>query len=255
MKKRINIGRIAISLFFQLLLIFIWQLVVDNGVIERYSLPSPTDVIQALINMFPEVNIHLIITLREAMLGFGIAIVLSLILAVFMDQFKTVRDIIYPILVISQTVPVIVLAPLFGIWFGLGLLPKVIVVVLVCFFPILISLMDGLDSVDKDMVNLLKSMGASKVQIFKKVKFPASLTNFFSGLRIAATYSIMGAVIGEWLGGYNGLGLYMLRLRKSFAIDKVFAVVIIIVVLSMTLFGIIYLLQYLFMPWSRKENI
>ncbi len=254
MKKRTNTGRIAISLFFQFLLLFIWQLVVDRGVIERYSLPSPTDVIQALINMFPAVNIHLIITLREAMLGFGISIILSLILAVLMDQFKTVRDVLYPILVVSQTVPVVVLAPLFAMWFGLGLLPKVIVVVLVCFFPIVISLMDGLDSVDKDMVNLLKSMGASKVQIFKKVKFPASLTNFFSGLRIAATYSIMGAIIGEWLGGYNGLGLYMLRLRKSFAIDKVFAVVIIIVILSMTLFGIIYLLQYLFMPWSRTEN-
>ncbi|MCY6485681.1 ABC transporter permease [Clostridium aestuarii] len=255
MKKRINIKNKVIPILFQIILLFIWQLVVDRGVIERYILPSPIDVISALIDILPNIKVHIYITLKEAMLGFIISIILAVILALLMDNVKIIRRSIYPILVISQTIPIIVLAPLFAMWFGFGMQPKIIIVVLVCFFPIVISLMDGLNSVDKDMINLLKSMGANKLQIFKIVKFPASIVNFFSGLRIAATYSIMGAVIGEWVGADKGLGFYMIRVKHSFAIDKVFAVVLIIIALSMVLFGILYLIQYILMPWNRNSNI
>jgi ABC-type nitrate/sulfonate/bicarbonate transport system permease component len=133
------------------------------------------------------------------------------------------------------------------------MLPKIIVVVLVCFFPIVVSLLDGLEALDRDEINLLRSMGASSMQIFRLAKFPSSMINFFSGLRIAATYSIMGAVIGEWLGGSEGLGVYMIRVKNSFALDKVFAVIVIIVILSLILFKAISLLQYILMPWSREQ--
>ncbi|MDD3032330.1 MAG: ABC transporter permease subunit, partial [Atribacterota bacterium] len=159
-----------------------------------------------------------------------------------------------PLLVVSQTIPVMILAPLFAMWFGFGILPKIIVVILVCFFPIVISLLEGLNSIDQDLLNLMKSMKANRWQIFYLAKFPASLGSFFSGLKIAATYSIIGAVIGEWMGGKAGLGVYMTRVRQSFALDKVFATVLIIIFLSIMLFKTIELIQYLAMPWKRIKG-
>ena len=147
-----------------------------------------------------------------------------------------------------------ILAPLFAMWFGFGLLPKIMVVILVCFFPIVVSLLEGLNSLDQDILNLMKSMKANRWQIFFLAKFPSSLANFFSGLKIAATYSIIGAVIGEWMGGKSGLGVYMTRVRQSFALDKVFATILIIIVLSIILFKIIELIQFLVMPWRRAIN-
>ena len=254
MKKYINIENKLIPVVFQLLILFIWQISIDKWKVPQYILPSPRDISISLVNIFPSLTKHIYATLQAALIGFLISILLALILAILMDNVKLIKKCIYPILVVSQTVPIIALAPLFVIWFGFGVLPKIIVVVLVCFFPMVISLIDGLESVDKDMVNLLKTMGANKFQIFTMVKLPSSTVNFFSGLRIAATYSIMGAVIGEWLGGDKGLGVYMLRAKKSYALDRMFAVIIIIVILSMTLFGLLYLLQYFFTPWSRNKS-
>ena len=212
------------------------------------------DTIVTFVQILPGLKSHIIITLKEAFTGFFIAICFAVILAVLMDSIKLLKKAVYPLLVVSQTVPIIALAPLFVIWFGFGLLPKVIVVILVCFFPIVISLLDGLNSVDVDMLNMLKSMGANRLQTFRILKFPASMVNFFSGLRIAATYSIMGAVIGEWLGGEGGLGVYMLRVKHSFALDKMFAVILLIVIMSMLLFKGISLIQDLLMPWHKLLN-
>lgn len=200
MKKSGSIGSKTVPIVFSTILILIWLIVVEKGLVERYILPSPIDVVKTCIEMFPGILEHLAITLKEAFSGFAVAIVFSLILAILMDSISIVRKAVYPLLVVSQTIPIIALAPLFAVWFGLGLFPKVIVVFLVCFFPIVVSLVDGLDSVDADLLNLFKSMGAGKVQVFRYLKLPASMVNFFSGLRIAATYSIMGAVIAEWLG-------------------------------------------------------
>jgi ABC-type nitrate/sulfonate/bicarbonate transport system permease component len=254
MKKLKNIEGSLIPVIFTLILLLIWEMVVNAGLIERFILPSPTDVIKTLIRIIPVLRRDIIVTLQEAGLGFVLSIVFSIILAVLMDSIKIVKKAIYPLLIVSQTVPIIALAPLFMMWFGFGMLPKVIVVVLVCFFPIVVSLLDGLDSLDKDEINLLRSMGATRFQIFKLAKFPSAMINFFSGLRIAATYSIMGAVIGEWLGGSEGLGVYMIRVKHSYAIDKFFAAILIIVVLSMLLFKLLSIIQNILMPWNRQES-
>lgn len=254
MKRLRNIENSIIPAIFSAILLFIWQMVVDKEVIPRFVLPSPTDIGITLIEILPDIYSHVLVTLIEALSGFFISIILALILAILMDSIKILKKAIYPILVVSQTVPLIVLAPLFVMWFGFGMLPKIIAVVLVCFFPILVSLLDGLSSVDRDMINLLKSMKASRLQIFRLVKLPAAMVSFFSGLRIAATYSIMGAVIGEWLGGKAGLGLYMTRVRNSFAYDKTFAVILIIVILSMLVFYAVKLLQRIVMPWSIEAE-
>ncbi|HYE10991.1 MAG TPA: ABC transporter permease subunit, partial [Patescibacteria group bacterium] len=164
MKRSRNIENNIIPIVFSVILLLIWQLSVDTGVISRNLLPSPTDVGSTLIEILPDIYNHTLVTLTEAFAGFFASILLALILAILMDSVKVIKKAIYPILVVSQTVPLIVLAPLFVMWFGYGMMPKIIVVILVCFFPILISLLDGLSSVDKDMINLLKSMKASRLQ-------------------------------------------------------------------------------------------
>jgi ABC-type nitrate/sulfonate/bicarbonate transport system permease component len=144
-------------------------------------------------------------------------------------------------------------APLFIIWFGYGILPKIMVVALVCFFPITVSLVEGMEAADRDMIKLLEAMGASPWQVFKMVSFPGALPSFFSGLKISAAYSIMGAVIGEWLGASKGLGVYMTRSMKSFLTDRVFASIVVISILSLFLFGIIVLIARLLMPWYYRK--
>ena len=251
MRKWENIRDKTIPLIFIVIIIILWQLIVDQGIVARYILPSPFDIIKVCVTVFPTITGHIFTTLQEALVGLAVAIALSLILAVLMDNFLLIKKALQPLLVISQTIPIMVLAPLFAMWFGFGILPKIIVVILVCFFPIVISLLEGLSSIDQDLLNLMKSMKANRWQIFYLAKFPASLGSFFSGLKIAATYSVIGAVIGEWMGGKSGLGVYMTRVRQSFALDKVFATILIIIALSMVLFKLIELVQFLVMPWKR----
>lgn len=251
MRKFISTDKLP-SIVFISIIIVIWEMSVNFGWVDAYTLPAPSNVITALFLNFNEIKVHIMITLQEASIGFISAILLSILLALLMDLVPVIKRGLYPILIVSQTVPIIVLAPLFGMWFGFGILPKIVIVILVCFFPIVISLLDGIDSVDIDTVNLIQGMGANSFQSFKFIKFPASLTGLFSGLRIAATYSIMGAVIGEWLGGTGGLGVYMLRVRHSFALDKMFAAILIIVLLSILVFKSISLLQRVFMPWVKE---
>lgn len=233
----------------------LWELSVKAGVVDAYTLPAPSSVLRALFTELPGLRTHIWITLQEAGIGFLAAIGFSIALALVMDFVPIVKKGLYPILVLSQTVPIIVLAPLFGMWFGFGMTPKIVIVMLVCFFPIIVSLLDGLEAADSDELHLIEGMGAGRLQQFRWVKFPGALVNLFSGIRIAATYSIMGAVIGEWLGGTGGLGVYMLRVRHSFALDKMFAAILIVVVLSIAVFKAIDLLQKLLMPWAvSKEN-
>jgi ABC-type nitrate/sulfonate/bicarbonate transport system permease component len=156
---------------------------------------------------------------------------------------------LYPILVASQTVQILAIAPLLIIWFGFGLLPKVIIVVLVCFFPMAISTADGLASADPDLVALMRAMGASRVQIWRIVRLPAALPSFFSGLRVAVTYSVVGATIGEWVGGSAGLGLYMLRSKNALATDQVFVAILITTAISIGLFSVIYVIERALLPW------
>lgn len=254
MKKLGNIGDRIIPIAFLGILITIWYFVVENGIIKRFMLPSPIDVITTLYKILPEIKIHLATTLIEAFYGFILAIVTAIILAILMDNILILKKAIYPLLVISQTIPILVLAPLFAMWFGFGKFPKIIVVALVCFFPIIVSLLEGFDSVDRDLLNLMRSMGASRLKIFTLVKFPSSMVNFFTGLKVAATYCIMAAFIGEWMGGKEGLGLYMMRAKKSIRIDKVFAVVVLVVILSMMLFKLVSVLQKSLIPWSNEEE-
>ena len=200
------------------------------------------------------IGVHILQTLAEAVLGLLIAVAAGVLIAILIDMSEWVRKSVEPLLVLSQTIPIIALAPLLIIWFGFGIFPKVIVVALVCFFPIAINLSDGFRLVDRDMVKLMRTLGASRRQMFIKLKLPAAAPFFFSGLKIAGTYSVMGAVIGEWLGASKGLGILLTRSSQSFLTEKVFAAIILIVGLSLLIFALIEILARIMMPWKYKQQ-
>ncbi|MDO5519893.1 MAG: ABC transporter permease [bacterium] len=252
--KSHSIVKKIIPVLFIVSLLGVWEAVVRINQIEPYILPAPSNVVDALCKDFPILWDNMLVTLYEGMLGFVIAIGLSLVLAIIIDLVPVLKEAIYPVLVISQTIPTIAIAPLFLIWFGFGILPKVVVVVLVCFFPMVISLVDGMEAVDQDLINHFQLMGANKLQRFVHLKLPFGLINFFSGMRIAATYSIMGAIIGEWLGGNKGLGVYMTRAKSVYAIDKMFAAIVLIVAASLLVFGVIHFIEKITTPWMRQKG-
>lgn len=239
---------------FIVFLIALTEVLLRTLEVEHYILPLPSSVMKRLIEDRDILWHHTQTTLYEAGIGFLIAIGLSIVTAGIMNRLPLVKALFYPILVISQTIPIIALAPLFLIWFGFGLLPKIVVVVVVCFFPIVVSLIEGLAVVDKEMIHLMKSMNAKGLDIFFKVEVPSVMPAFFSGLKIAATYAIMGAIIAEWLGAQSGLGIYMTRAMHSFKTDALFADICIIVAVSIGLFKLIDIIGHRLMPWQKGEK-
>jgi ABC-type nitrate/sulfonate/bicarbonate transport system permease component len=233
-------------------LLAFWELYVRAGHISPAVLPTPTGIIQALIDNWDVISVHTLQTLLETVLGMAAATLLGLLLAVLLDISSWTRRAIYPLLVTSQTIPMIALAPLLLIWFGFDLGPKVIVVTLYCFFPIAVACADGLASADPDLMKLLRSMRASRWQALWLVRLPGAMPSFFSGLRIAATYSVTGAIFGEYVGAYQGLGIYMQTSANSHAIILVFAAILVTAALSLLLFGLVSLIERIALPWYHS---
>jgi len=231
-----------------------WQLLSAVKIVPKYMLPSPLDVIRALILDFPLLMHHARFTLLEAFFGLTIGVLLGFAIAVLMDRFEIIYKAIYPVLVITQTIPTVAIAPLLVLWLGYGMAPKITLIVIVTFFPITVGLLDGFMSADVDTIKLLRSMKASRGQIFRHIKLPSALSHFFAGLRISVSYSVVGAVIAEWLGGYSGLGVYMTRVKKSYAFDKMFAVILLISVISLLLMWGVTTVQKFSMPWTNNES-
>ena len=235
-------------------LLLLWQLICISGLVPRYMLPTPKAVVLALIEDRALLWEHSLVTLQEAMLGLLIGILIGYLFALLMDRFEGLYRAFYPLLILSQTVPTVAIAPLLVLWFGFEMTPKIILIVIATFFPITVGLLDGFRHADEDAIGLMRAMGASRGQIFWHLKAPSALPRFFSGLRIAAAYSVVGAVISEWLGGFAGLGVYMTRVRKAFAFDKMFAVIFLIAVLSLALMGVVALLERKCMPYRDKGD-
>lgn len=236
------------------LLILLWQFLYQSGAVPAYMLPSPSQVVKALFTDLPTILRHAVVTLQEAFYGLCIGVVLAFVMATLMDHFRILNKALYPIMIITQTIPTIAIAPLLVLWMGFYMAPKITLVVITTFFPITVGLLDGYKSVDKDSIDLMRAMGASKVQIFFHVKLPAALPQFFSGLKISASYAVVGAVISEWLGGFEGLGVYMTRVSKAYAFDKMFAVIIFIVIISLLLMFTVNLIKTISLPWLRVEK-
>ena len=223
--------------------------------VPAYMLPSPIDVVKAFADNFSIMMKQAAVTLQETLYGLLIGIAIAFVILSLMDRFTIINKALYPVLVVTQTIPTIAIAPLLVLWMGFGMAPKITLVVITTFFPIAIGLLNGFQSVDEDAINLMRSMGARRLQIFRIIKLPNATASFFSGLRISAAYAVVGAVVSEWLGGFEGLGVYMTRVKKAYAFDKMFAVIVFISAISLVLMGIVVLLEKISMPWVHKKEI
>lgn len=232
-------------------ILLLWQALCSFGAVPGYMLPSPLTVCKAFAGSFGLLMGHAKTSLTEALLGLSIGVALAFVIAAVMDRFRIMYQMTYPLLVITQAIPAIAIAPLLVLWLGFDMTPKVVLIIIVCFFPVAVGLLDGLRAADADQISLLRAMGANRLQIFWHIKLPGALPNFFSGLKISVSFSIVGAVIAEWLGGSSGLGVFMTRARKSFAYDDMFAVIFLIVAISLLLMGLTNLLEKKLTPWRQ----
>ncbi|WP_223554264.1 ABC transporter permease [Lysinibacillus sphaericus] len=242
MKSAIKQGRTIIFIAF---LLSIWELIVRFADVPHWLLPAPSAILKEGFQSYDTFLPHVLATVQLAILGLAIGILCGLTVAVILHRFTFIRELFYPILIMSQNVPVLVLAPLLIIWFGFGLLPKLIIICLVCFFPIVISAMDGFRQTSPELKYYFEMIGATKAQTFWKLEWPYAYPAIFSGIKIAATYSVMGAVIAEWLGAKKGIGVYMTLAQSSFRTDRVFVAIFAIVFLSLLLFSVIRLIEKL----------
>ena len=233
---RAVIGKILPPVVAVFLVFGLWIFICEQGSVPKAMLPSPGDVWKAFCKDWPLMMKHARVTLTETFIGLFVGILIGFFSAVIMDRFRIVKKMIYPLIIISQTIPTVAIAPLLVLWLGYQMLPKIVLIVLIVFFPISISLLQGF---------------ASAEQIFRYVKVPGALGHFFSSLKISVSYAVVGAVLAEWLGGTEGLGCYLTRVRKAFSYDKMFAVIILISVISLFLIWLTGFIQKKCMPWDR----
>jgi ABC-type nitrate/sulfonate/bicarbonate transport system permease component len=231
-----------------------WQTAVVAGHVDPTVLPSPTRIVEQGWLARSDIWANTTPTLIETVIGFAVSLAVAWTLAIVVDFSVLLRRALMPLLVASQTIPIIAIAPLMIIWFGFGLLPKVIVISLVTFFPVCVGLIEGFASTDREATNLLRSMGAGRWRQFIAVRLPSALPRFFTSLRIGITYAVTGAIFAEYVGAKNGLGIYMSEMKNAFRTDLVLAAVVVIAVISVCLFLLTYLVERLVIPWHSKER-
>lgn len=236
------------------LLFVIWEIACQLFAIPAWLLPAPSQILQTGVEEWATYQHHLVSTIQLTVIGFLVGSSTGIIVAVILHLVPFLKEAFYPLIILSQNIPIIVLAPLLVIWLGFGMLPKVIVIVLVCFFPIAVSAMEGFQQTDHDLKHYMKMAGASRKQTFWKLEWPNALPYVFSGMKIAATYSVMGAVIAEWLGANKGIGVYMTLASSSFRTDRVFVSIFLVMILSLSFFAFISFLEKQIIKWKLKEE-
>ena len=233
----------------------LWQLVVIAGSTNPQLLPGPWLIVRSTwadrADIWPAIGV----TTEEAVLGMAVAIVVAVLIAMSIDSFRSVRGSLYPVIVASQTVPIIALAPLVLVWWGFGLLPKVILVAMFSFFPITVGLVQGLGSADPDAINLLRTMRAGRWQLLTRVRLPNALPQLFTGLKISVTYAYSAAIVAEFVGGMQGLGVYMTQAIHDAPVrmDLVLGAVFVIALLTIVLFALVGMIERLAMPWRARS--
>ncbi|HEU0018743.1 MAG TPA: ABC transporter permease [Thermoleophilaceae bacterium] len=234
-------------------LVAAWAWLASLDSVDDLTLASPREVAQAFEDDWSLLWDNAWVTLQEVLLGLAIAVVAGVAFAVGMHLSRTLRDAAYPLLVGSQAIPIVVLAPIFVLAFDYGLGPKLAIVALICFFPITVNVLDGLRAVDPEQLKLMRSFGASRLRTLRAVELPAALPSFFSGLRVASTVSVIGAVFGEWAGADSGLGRLVLLGNNQLQTPRVYAGVVLLTLMAVALFALASLAERLVCPWNRKD--
>jgi putative hydroxymethylpyrimidine transport system permease protein len=248
------VRRAALTLTLLAACLAAWAWIASLDSVDDLTLASPGEVAQAFDDDWALLWDNAWVTLQEVLLGLAIAVVTGVAFAVGMHLSRALRDAAYPLLVGSQAIPIVVLAPVLVLAFDYGIGPKLAIVALICFFPITVNVLDGLRAVDAEQLKLMRSFGASRLRTLRAVELPAALPSFFSGLRVAATVSVIGAVFGEWAGADEGLGRLVLLGNNQLQTPRVYAGVAILTLMAVALFVLASLAERLACPWNRKET-
>ena len=231
-------------------ILVLWEAYVRIAGLDPIVLPPPSRVLTALWDARDVAVTQLVPTVTEALIGCAVSAAFAIAVAIALDRWPPARRAIEPVLITSQTIPIVAIAPLFVIWFGFGLLPKVIIVVLVTFFPVVVALLDGFARVDPAGGDLLESFGASQRQTFRLLRWPSALPSLFTGLRISVVYAVIGAIFGEYVGATEGLGIWMKLSQTSFRTDLVFGAILLTALVSIALYLLVGVLERIVVPWS-----
>lgn len=236
-----------------ILLIALWEFLVRQLQIPGWLLPSPSAIASAMIEWRSEMAGHSLVTLYETLVGFALAIAISVPLAVAVVYSPLLQNTVYPILLALQSMPKVAIAPLLALWIGFGTLPKIVVVFLVCFFPIVVATATGLSAVPAPLMDLIRSLSATSVQTFIKIRFPTAMPHIFVGLKIAITFAVIGAVIGEFVGSENGLGYLILISTSQSRTPLAFGALVLLTVMSIVLYYAVVAIERLVVPWAPKN--
>jgi ABC-type nitrate/sulfonate/bicarbonate transport system permease component len=235
-------------------LVALWESWVRLAEVPKWQLPAPSAVAVELGVSRALLWDHTLVTLEEIAVGFVAALAAGLVLAAAIAYSRVIERSVYPIVIASQTVPVIAIAPLLLIWVGYGLAPKIIIVSLICFYPIAVNTVDGLKAVDSDMLNMVRALGASRWQVFTKLQIPTAMPFMFSGIKIGVSVSVIAAVIGEWVGASEGLGYLITYSQPLFLTARVFAAIFVLSVMGISLFVLAATAERMMMPWHFSEK-
>ena len=235
-------------------LVALWEIGVRVWDIPKWQLPAPSAIGRELAASRGLLLGHTLVTLEEIVIGFMAALVAGLLLATGIAYSRVLERSVYPIVIASQTIPIIAIAPLLLIWVGYGLAPKVIVVALICFYPIAVNTVDGLKAVDPDMVNMIKTLGASRWQVFTKLQMPTAMPYMFSGIKVGISVSVIAAVIGEWVGASAGLGYLITYSQPLFLTARVFAAIVVLSAMGISLFLLASVVERMMLPWYYTEK-
>lgn len=232
----------------------IWELAIRALDVPQYLWPAPSQVAKTVASEGHLILSATAVTVREIGFGFLISVAAGLAIGCILHFSPTVRRAVYPLLIASQSIPTVVIAPILAIVLGFGIGPKLAVIALFCFFPIVVNTVDGLGAVDREYIRMMQTLHASRLDTFRKVEFPSALPLVFSGLRIAATYAAIGAVFGEWTGAEAGLGYEITQAQPRLNTPLVFALVMVLTVLALLLFGLVSLVERLAIPWAKQRE-
>jgi putative hydroxymethylpyrimidine transport system permease protein len=234
-------------------LVGVWELYARLGPVDDFILPAPSEIAAALWRDRGLLFDNLLVTAQEVGFGIALSLVLGFGLAVALHFSNTLRRGTYPLLVASQAVPIVIIAPLLVVWFGFGILPKLAIIALVCFFPIVVTTLDALAAVDPDQIKLLRTLDASRWQAFRWAEAPAALPAALSGAKIAVAVAVIGAVFAEYSGSSEGLGHLMLQAIPQLETPRAYAAVVLLAAFAVALFSILALAERRLVPWAHRR--
>jgi NitT/TauT family transport system permease protein len=237
-----------------LILLLLWQLVIVVFKIPPYLIPTPVAVVKQLVAEWPKLLSESLVTTYATLGGFGLSILFGIPMALLIAYSRTTESFVYPLLVFSQSVPKVAIAPLFVVWFGFGIIPKVIAAFLLGFFPVVVSTVAGFKSVERDMIDLARSMKASRLQIFMRISLPHALPSIFAGLKVSVTLAVVGAVVGEFVGSNSGIGYVLQIANGNFDLPLMFAALTVLSFIGVLLFSAVDLVERFMIPWHASQR-